>query len=164
MKPRLEPIPLPVYSRADLDRYVRLLIQQFGDDLVSVVLFGSRARAEAKPESDVDLLIVARGLPADRWERTRPFLEIARQVSHDFGMLVSLIVTTPESAVKTKPYYLGMLSGHELLYDRDAFFAEVLERLRHRLRELGSRRCVDPDGYEYWDLKPDWKPGDVVEL
>jgi hypothetical protein len=32
------------------------------------------------------------------------------------------------------------------------------------LRELGSRRYVDEDGYEYWDLKPDWKPGDVVSL
>lgn len=161
---QLERVPLPVYSRDDLDRYVRLLAERFGDDLVSVVFFGSRARAESKPESDVDLLIVARGLPRERWERYRPFLEIAREVSEDFGALISLIVATPEEAVKTKPYYLGMLSGHELLHDCGGFFAGVLERLRGRLRELGSRRYVDPDGYEYWDLKPDWKPGDVVEL
>jgi hypothetical protein len=57
-----------------------------------------------------------------------------------------------------------MLSGHEILRDRDGFFAAVLERLRRRLAELGSRRHVDRDGYEYWDLKPDWKPGDVVTL
>jgi predicted nucleotidyltransferase len=164
MTDRLESVPLPVYSRSDLDRYVSLLAERFGDDLVSVVFYGSRARGRAKPESDVDLLIVARGLPHDRWERYKPFLEIAREVSHDFGMMVSLIVTTPEAAVKTKPYYLGMLSGHELLHDRAGFFAGVLERLQQRLRELGARRCVDPDGYEYSDLKPDWKPGDVVEL
>ena len=60
--------------------------------------------------------------------------------------MVTLILATPEEAV------------------RDGFFAAVLDRLRQRLAELGSRRCVDPDGYEYWDLKPDWKPGDVVEL
>jgi hypothetical protein len=63
-----------------------------------------------------------------------------------------------------KPYYLGMLSEHEILYDRDAFFAGVLDRLRQRLAELGSRRYVDRDGYEYWDSKPDWKPGDIVKL
>ena len=46
----------------------------------------------------------------------------------------------------------------------DGFFAAVLERLQRRLQELGARRHVDEDGYEYCDLKPDWKPGDVVEL
>jgi hypothetical protein len=57
-----------------------------------------------------------------------------------------------------------MLSGHVILGDEGGFFAGVLERLRRWLTELGSRRYVDPDGYEYRDLKPDWKPGDVVEL
>jgi hypothetical protein len=33
-----------------------------------------------------------------------------------------------------------------------------------RLAELGSKRLVDKDGYEYWDLKPDLKPGEAVEL
>lgn len=71
---------------------------------------------------------------------------------------------TPQEASRVHPFYLGMLSGHELLHDRAGFFAAVLERLRRRLAELGSRRLVDEDGHEYWDLKPDWKPGDVVEL
>jgi hypothetical protein len=28
----------------------------------------------------------------------------------------------------------------------------------------GSERRVGKDGYEYWDLKPDFKPGEVIEL
>jgi predicted nucleotidyltransferase len=32
-----------------------------GDDLVAVVLFGSRARGEAGPESDWDLLLIGEG-------------------------------------------------------------------------------------------------------
>ena len=52
----------------------------------------------------------------------------------------------------------------QLPHDPQGFFAGVLERLRRRLHELGARRYVDEDGYEYWDLKPDWKPGDVVTL
>jgi hypothetical protein len=51
-----------------------------------------------------------------------------------------------------------------VLWDREGFFEGVLARLRARLAELGARRYVDKDGYEYWDLKPDWKPGDVVTL
>jgi len=47
---------------------------------------------------------------------------------------------------------------------KDGFFADVLSRLRARLEESGARRYLDGDGYEYWDLKPDWKPGDLVTL
>lgn len=48
--------------------------------------------------------------------------------------------------------------------DAGGFFASVLDRLRRRLAQLGARRYVDQGGYEHWDLKPDWKPGDVVTL
>ena len=47
---------LSLSFRADLDRDVDLLTSRFGIDLVSVVLSGSRARGEARPESDVDVL------------------------------------------------------------------------------------------------------------
>jgi predicted nucleotidyltransferase len=150
--------------RHDLERYVALLEQRFGDDLVSVVLFGSRAREEARPESDIDVLVVIRGLPPNRFERYDGLRDIARQVSDTFAGDVAPILLTPDEAQRVKPYYLGMLEGHVILYDRDGFFAGVLDRLRRRLVELGSRRYVDRDGYVYWDLKPDWKPGDVVEL
>lgn len=155
---------LPASLSEDLCRYVEAFGRRFGADLVSVVLFGSRARGEAKPESDIDVLIVIRGLPRRRFERYEGMRALAEQVSEAFASAVVPILLTPEEAEHVKPYYLGMLSGHVILYDRGGFFAGVLERLRWRLAELGARRYVDEDGYEYWDLKPDWKPGDVVEL
>jgi uncharacterized protein len=155
---------LPNALRADLERYVLALEQRFGSDLISVVLFGSWARGEARPASDFDVLIVVRGLPRNRFERYRGLRDVACEVSSEFAVAVAPILLTTEEAKHTKPYYLGMLSGYVILRDTDGFFASVLERLRRRLAELGSRRYVDPDGYEYWDLKPDWKPGDVVEL
>jgi predicted nucleotidyltransferase len=154
----------PTELRTALDRYIRLLRDRFGENLVSVVLFGSRARGETRPESDVDLLVVVRGLPRRRFERYSGLPDLAREVSAAFAQAVAPILLTPEEAQRVKPYYLGMLSGHEILHDRDGFFAGVLDRLRQRLAELGSRRHVDRDGHEYWDLKPDWKPGDVVRL
>lgn len=150
--------------RHDVGRFLELLKDRFGDNLVTVVVFGSRARGTERPESDVDVLVVAEGFAKSRLERQLLLLRLAREVSEDFADAVSCVPLTPEEASRVHPFYLGMLSGHERLHDRGGFFEAVLERLRRRLAELGSQRRVDDDGFEYWDLKPDWKPGDVVEL
>ena len=127
-------------------------------------LFGSVRREDFAQESDIDLLVIIGSLTGGRFERYRPVRELVQEVSEELADRVSLIVSTPEGAEHVKPYYLGMLSGHVMLHDAGGFFAAVLEGLQRRLRELGARRYVDDDGYEYWDLKPDWKPGDVVSL
>ena len=155
---------MPVDVSRELGRYVTVLEERFGVDLVSVVLFGSRARGTARPDSDVDLLVVARDLPGSRLARQRILFRLARTVSEEFADALMPVPLTPEEAATVKPYYLGMLSGHRILRDAGGFFGGVLARLEARLRELGARRHVDADGYEYWDLKPDWKPGDVVTL
>jgi hypothetical protein len=50
-----------------------------------------------------------------------------------------------------------------ILFDRDDFFAQVLARVRERLRELGAQRR-QLGRMRYWDLKPDFKPGEVITL
>ena len=52
-----------------LDQVVEALRAALGERLVSVVLFGSRARGDAKPESDWDLLVIAGELPESYWDR-----------------------------------------------------------------------------------------------
>lgn len=147
----------------DLAALVERLRSELGSGLVTVCLFGSQVESH-RPGRDIDLLIVWSGAPERRWDRGDRIRAIAGSVSTSLAAWLSTIVLNPEEARRAKPYYLGMLDGHDLLFDRDGFFADVLEGLRGRLDERGARRLVDPDGYDYWDLAPDWQPGDEVVL
>jgi len=56
-----------------------------------------------------------------------------------------------------------MSEDARLLYDRDAFFAGILQRLRARLAALGAERRRR-GRTRYWILKRDFRPGEVIEL
>ena len=155
---------IPLAIARDLTCFLHLLQSRWGDSLVSVVLFGSWTRGNARAESDIDLLVISTHFPRSRLDRHRELFEISQAVSRDFATQVSIIPLTPEEAKVTKPFYLGMLTAHVILHDHDMFFTGLLARLQQRLTALGAERRVDADGYEYWLLKPDLKPGETVEL
>jgi predicted nucleotidyltransferase len=148
----------------DLETFKERLLTRFGEDLVTLAVFGSRAREQEHPSSDLDVLIVIRGLPPRRSDRWRLLSPLAHAVSDRFAETLSAITLTPDEAVSVKPFYLGFLDGHRLLVDRDGFFRAVLDRLEKRLAELGSRRLWDERGNPYWDLKPDYVLGEDVVL
>lgn len=147
-----------------LDEFRDRLLGCLGDALVTLAVFGSQVQGRARPESDLDVLIVAHGLPRRRSDRWRLVSRIAHAVSDEFAQMLSAIVLTPEEAATVKPFYLGLLDGHRTLVDRDGFLQSVLARLERRLVELGARRLTDPDGHPYWDLKPDYVLGEDVVL
>lgn len=58
---------------------------------------------------------------------------------------------------------LDLVEDAVILFDPDGFFASVLDRLKSRLKELGSvRRRMGKT--RYWELKPDLRPGEIFEL
>jgi predicted nucleotidyltransferase len=170
----LFPVPSPPPSDVLRDlagRYAELLRSHLGARLVSVVLFGSVARREAGSTSDIDLLIVAEGLPHGQFARKRELAaadidfedELEGAAAAGIDTRLARIVRTPQEAARSIPLYLDLTEDAVLLYDRDGFFAGVLDRLRATLRRLGARRIREGTTW-YWDLKPDFEPGDVVEI
>ena len=139
----------------------------YGDRLVSLVVFGSVGRGTPRPDSDVDLLVVADPLPDGRIPRVREFDAVERSVASvgaaDFARRLSTIFKTPVEVRRGSPLFLGMLDDGRLLYDRGGFFAGELAALKERLDKLGSKRIWKGDAW-YWDLKPDFKPGDEIVL
>jgi predicted nucleotidyltransferase len=154
-----------------VDRYAALLVSTLGERLVSVVLFGSVARGDASATSDIDLLIIATDLPAGQFARKRLLTpadaafesDLVDAVRAGVDTRLARIVRTPAEAARVIPLYLDMTEDALLLYDRDGFFEGILDRVRTSLERLGSRRIRQGKTW-YWDLKPDFKRGDVIEI
>lgn len=148
----------------ELERFRDALEAYFGNALVALVAFGSQVQGRARAESDLDLLVVIRGLPARRLDRHRLLSPLSHQVSDEFAATVSAVLLTPEEASSVKPFYLGLLDGHRILVDRGDFVRGILTRLENRLATLGARRLTDELGNGYWDLKPDYVLGEDIVL
>ena len=74
---------------AVIQKMVRKIVRQFHPD--RVILFGSRAKGTARPDSDVDLLVV---MPVEGSRREKA-IEI-RGALHGMGVPKDVVVTTPE--------------------------------------------------------------------
>jgi predicted nucleotidyltransferase len=139
----------------------------YADRLVSLVVFGSVGRGTPRPDSDIDLLVVADPLPDGRIPRVREFDAVERSVAvgapASAAHRLSPIFKTPAEVRRGSPLFLDMLEDGRLLYDRGGFFASELAALKGRLDKLGSKRIWKDDSW-YWDLKPDFKPGDEIVL
>jgi predicted nucleotidyltransferase len=71
------------------------IVRRFGDRLQGLVLFGSRARSEGTESSDLDVLVLVRGV--SRQER-REILDLAYARELETGLLISPFVRDPEGA------------------------------------------------------------------
>lgn len=164
-------IEMPIAWRALAERAVAEYRAALGGDLLAVACFGSVARGEPDPESDLDLYIVTREQVSSFLDRrlagivrlrdTPEYQALARQGYRPDPMPIF------HSAAKlvTHPWILLDISDHGvILHDPDGILARELDVVRRRLRELGAKRIERPDGSWYWDLKPDWRPGETVEL
>jgi predicted nucleotidyltransferase len=143
----------------------------YGDRLVSLVVFGSMGRGTPRPDSDVDLLIVAEPLPDGRMPRVDEFAPVEKSLAaiRDDGRRAgffnecSPVFKTPAEVRAGSPLLLDMVEDARVLFDRDAFFRTAIDRLKERLARHGARRIWRGNAW-LWDLKPDYRPGDVFEL
>jgi predicted nucleotidyltransferase len=155
-----------------IERLAETLKSKIGEDLISVVLYGSYARGQFGPESDVDLLIVANGLSPSSLDRQAFFTRILDEVEtpskQDFTPsrgfpYISAILKTPQEADCISRLYFDMIDEAKIFFDREDFFKSVLQKVKKKLEALGAKR-VQVGKMWYWDLKPDYQPGEIFEI
>lgn len=96
-----------------IDQVVKQIVEKFKPQ--KIILFGSYARGNPRPESDVDLLVVM----DTKLKDVRQAIEICQQIEYRFGL--DLIVHTPKylaERVKKGDWFLrDVLKEGKVLYD-----------------------------------------------
>lgn len=155
-----------------IERLVEALKRKYGASFISLIIFGSVARGEMRKDSDVDLLLVIDyPSPRGRLERQKEFIEVEDELEEYLSTLsaegytidFSPVIKTPAEAKRISPLYLDLVEEGILVYDKADFFKAILERVRKKLKELGSERIRMGKRW-YWHLKPDYRFGEVIEL
>jgi predicted nucleotidyltransferase len=146
-------------------------VAHYGDRLVSVIVFGSVGRGTMRPDSDIDLLVVADPLPSGRMRRVADFEPVEQVVeaviqdgrSRGLATRLSPLFKTPGEVERGSPVFLDMTQDARILYDKNGFFGARMGALDARLKKLGAKRVFQGRAW-WWDLKPDFKPGDTVTI
>jgi uncharacterized protein len=160
----LQPKMIPILS--DCVREV------FEDSLVSLALFGSVARGDFKSESDIDIFITIVDKPKSRSERSHLILNKLLPLYKKRGESLYPNVELPElhPIIRDKAQvleggflYLDLVSEAKMLVDKDGFFQNHLEQFARKMKEWGSQKFTEPDGY-YWIVKPGLQKGEILDL
>jgi len=135
MSPRAG-IPDTLMRVSDALRTARLLFQ-----IVGAVVFGSSATGRATASSDLDLLVVARGIPPKRHRRTREVVQIKRVLP---DIPVDVLLMTPEEAQSNfanhNPLFLDLAEDGILVLDEDGSLARAIQETRQDIRRGGIER------------------------
>ena len=126
-----------------------------GQRLVGLAMFGSRARGDARPDSDLDLLLIADGLPRDLFDRASVVQAPPLRVDDPS---VSVRALSPEEYERDiAPIDLDIGMDAVVLHDRDGYLADRLALVRERIEQAGLVRAPDLSwGWRRWPTRSDW--------
>lgn len=128
------------------------LIKEYGENLVSAVIFGSVARNTFTEESDIDLLILCKRVPKSRMERLKKFEKVESRIEKLAEKLgienleINPIITTLKK-IEGNPILLDLMRSSKILYDKDARFSKYLSLLRKKIED----KIMFREGY--WMVK-----------
>jgi len=126
-------------------------VRVFGRDLLGIVFFGSVARGEAFPDSDLDVLLVMdRGTPIrrdlyTRWEEALS-LFAERSFSRDVSPHFSHLPVSPRQAGSL---WLEIAIDGIVLWEQEGQVSAALRDLRSHIAEGGVTRRIR-HGHPYW--------------
>jgi predicted nucleotidyltransferase len=94
---------LKLEERQLLNRFKAEVKKALGNRLDRIVLFGSRSRGDAEPDSDFDLLVSVQSL--QKTDKKKVFA-VATGLSLEYGTVLTVLVLSTEEFTEDRYFYL----------------------------------------------------------
>ncbi len=159
------------------ERYLQLILNTFEQtskmfDIQSFAIFGSVARGQAQNVSDLDLLLISDEFKGSMGKRIERMLCVEDAVQEEIDWLqghaifttLSFFPLRPSEAKALPRLFLDMTEDAIIIYDTDLFLECLLLELKAKLLKQGAIRVFLDKTHWYWDLKPDYKFGEKIEI
>ncbi|PKP56357.1 MAG: hypothetical protein CVT88_10285 [Candidatus Altiarchaeales archaeon HGW-Altiarchaeales-1] len=134
-----------------LEEFTEECRNSFGNKLISIILFGSYARRTYTEYSDIDLLVVADGLPKDRIARHKILNDVKLKFIYKYHIRISPIFIEPcDLSVKNiNPLIYGILTGYRVLYDSGNSWNTFTAKIKPKIYE---KKPVYIEGEQQWKI------------
>lgn len=83
-------MPQDLRAHPALTRFRAALAEIYGDRLAGVVLYGSRARGDERPDSDYDIAVFLHDLP-DRGREMRRLADLETEILYDTDAVINAL-------------------------------------------------------------------------
>lgn len=144
-----------------LRRAAARLEEVLGEGFAGLVLFGSWARGEAREDSDVDVMVVLKGVKGME-VRSRIYRVVAEEVGRPVTLIDVGLEELGRECLEVTPLLLNTLYDGVVVFDRIGILEELKERVARLVEKAGLVRYKTPDGKYGWK-RVDGKPLEVVE-
>lgn len=145
--------------------------KHYGSRLVSLAIYGSYARQEARLNSDLDLFIVLTDFAGKSRGKTtedfiqhieRPLKELSAKCwEENIQMEISPMIFRREQAAHFLPLYLDMVEHHKMIVDQDDFLKNILKHTEEKMKKWGSVKEYVGKQW-YWQICPGLKWGEKL--
>ena len=144
---------IPEEVKMAINEFVEACKEKFGEDLISIVLFGSYARGNFKESSDVDLLVIAKNLPGKWRERKKLFEEITKKIGEKYGRYIEIIPLTEKEFISNINHYnslfITFLLGHKVFFDKNFF----VSNFKNFANSLLAEKILYYEGDKKWEIR-----------
>lgn len=132
------------------------LAELFVEEFVGMILFGSWARGEAKPDSDIDILLIFKSLEGLE-VRSKAYNIIAEHVKSPITIVDMRLLDITDKEYELTPLMLNILYDGIIVWDKNRVLEEFVRRGRLLIDEMKLIRYRVPDGKYGWK-RADGKP------
>ncbi|MEW6685706.1 MAG: nucleotidyltransferase domain-containing protein [Candidatus Edwardsbacteria bacterium] len=131
---------------------VKALQENLGTHFRACALFGSFAKENPSPQSDIDLLVVTKELEQDRIKRRVRIYRALKEVKKKLGRDFSIVDLELEELKDLTLLLVNIAEEGIILYDQEKELTRLFQKIKSAVEKAGLVRYNTKDG------KYGWKP------